>query len=112
MAVIEKTSGAQTATINTEHTLATVTDAGIYVLRVDLANLAAGDVLELRLYAKARDATDSERLMYSASYGPILPAHLLTDSVPVVSAGYFKVTLKQTAGTGRAWPWVVLSTGA
>lgn len=112
MAVTEKTSGSQTATISTEHALATVTDAGIYVLRVDLGNLAAGDIVELRLYGKARNATDSERLLYSASYGPIVPGHLLTDSVPVVSSGHLRATLRQTAGTGRAWPWVILSTGA
>lgn len=112
MAVSEKTSGSQTATISTEHTLATVTDAGIYVLRVDLNNLAAGDVLELRVYAKARNATDSERQLYSATFGPIAPADKVTDSIPVVAAGHFKATLKQTAGTGRAFPWVILSTGA
>ena len=108
----EKTSGSQTATISTEHTLATVTDAGIYVLRVDLNNLAPGDVVELRLYAKARNSSDSERLLYAASYGPLSPEAKLTDSVPVVAAGHFRASLKQTAGTGRAWPWAILSTGA
>lgn len=112
MAVTEKTSGSQTATVGTEHTLATVTDAGIYVLRVDLNNLAAGDVVELRVKAKARNATDSERLLHTATYGPIVPEAKLTDSIPALATGHFVATLKQTAGTGRAWPWVILSTGA
>lgn len=112
MAVTEKTGGQQSATLDTEHTLATVTDAGIYVLRVDLANLVAGDVVRLKVYAKARNATDPERLHYSAVYGPLPPDSKLADCVPVVSSGHFKATLEQTDGTGRAFPWVILSTGA
>lgn len=112
MAVTEKTSGSQTATLLTEHSLATVTDPGIYVLRIDLANLAAGDTVELRIYGKARNATDTERLHYSGSYGPIPPSQKLTDSVPVLSTGHFRATLRQVTGTGRAWPWAILSTGA
>jgi hypothetical protein len=105
----EKTSGSQTATVGTEHTLATVTDPGTYVLRVDVNALAAGDVVELRVKAKARNATDPERLLHGpVSYGPVPPAQKLKDSLPVLSAGHFVVTLKQTAGTGRAFPWVIL----
>lgn len=113
MAVTEKTGGSQTATISTEHTLATVTDAGIYVLRVDLNNLAAGDIVELRIKAKARNTTDTERLIHGpAIYGPVAPDQKLTDSVPILATGHFVATLKQVAGTGRAFPWVILSTGA
>lgn len=113
MAVTEKTSGSQTATVGTEHTLATVTDSGIYVLRVDLNALAAGDIVELRLKAKARNATDSERLIHGpAPYGPIAPDQKLADSPPIMATGHFVATLKQTSGTGRAFPWVILSTGA
>ncbi|MGH3987825.1 MAG: hypothetical protein ACRDTZ_10955 [Pseudonocardiaceae bacterium] len=113
MAVTEKTSGSQTATISTEHTLATVTDPGIYVLRVDINALAVGDIVELRVYAKCRNATDSERLKDGpAIYGPIVPDSKLPDSIPVLATGHYKATLKQTAGTGRAFPWVILSTGA
>ncbi|MGH3899322.1 MAG: hypothetical protein ACRDTA_13990 [Pseudonocardiaceae bacterium] len=61
--VEEVAGGSHTATIGTEHTLATVTDPGMYVQRVDLANMVAGDVVELRVYATAR-TTDTERLMY------------------------------------------------
>jgi hypothetical protein len=112
MAVTEKTGGSQTATLDTEHTLATVTDAGIYVLRVDLANLAAGDIVVLRIKAKARNATDSERLLHYATYGPVPPTAKLVDAIPVLATGHFVATLEQTDGTGRAFPWVILSTGA
>lgn len=112
MAVTEKTGNSQTATLDTEHVLATVTDAGIYVLRVFLTNLAAGDIVRLRVYVKARNATDAEGIIYEGLYGPIVPALKYTDSIPVVAAGHFKATLEQTDGTARAWPWVILSTGA
>lgn len=113
MAVTEKIHGSQTATVNTEHSLATVTDPGIYVLRVDLSALVAGDIVELRVYAKARNGTDSEQLKDGpVSYGPIVPTERLPDSIPVISAGHYRATLKQVAGTGRAFPWVILSTGA
>ena len=42
--------GTQTATINTEHTLADTSAAATYQLTVSLVNMAAGDVTGLRLY--------------------------------------------------------------
>lgn len=113
MAVTEKTGNSQTATIGTEHTLATVTDAGIYVLRTYLTNLAAGDIVELRIYTKGRNAIDPEGVIHGpAMYGPIPPDQKYVDSVPIMTTGHFKATLKQVAGTGRAFPWVILSSGA
>lgn len=112
MTVSVNTSGSQTATISTEHTLATITTAGIYQLMTDLGNLAAGDIVELRAYGKARSG-DTERLMWGpVSYGPIVPAQLLPPSPAIVTAVSLKFTLKQTTGTGRAFPWAVYSTGA
>lgn len=112
MTVSVNTSGSQTAVISTEHTLATITTAGIYQLMTDLGNLAAGDIVELRAYGKARSG-DTERLMWGpVSYGPIVPSQLLPPSPAIVTAVSLKFTLKQTAGTGRAFPWAVYSTGA
>lgn len=113
MAVSVSNSGSQTATINTEHTLgAAITTAGIYQLKVDMANLAAGDVLELRMYGKVR-STDTERLMWGpVSYGPVPPSVGIAVSPADVCAVSVKFTLKQTAGTGRAYPWAIYSTGA
>lgn len=112
MAVSVNTSGSQTATINTEHTLATITAAGIYQLLVDLGALVAGDIVELRAYGKAR-STDTERLMWGpVSYGPIVPTQLLPLSPAFITAVSLRLSLKQVAGTGRAFPWAVYSTGA
>lgn len=113
MAVSINNSGSQTATISTEHTLGSaITTAGIYQLKVDMANLAAGDILELRMYGKVR-STDTERLMWGpVSYGPIPPSVDIAVSPADVCAASVKFTLKQVAGTGRAFPWAIYSTGA
>jgi hypothetical protein len=113
VAVSINQSGSQTATINTEHTLGSaITTAGIYQYLVDIANLAAGDIVELRIYGKVR-SSDTERLMFGpVTYGPIPPSVDIAVSPAVVTAASFKATLKQVAGTGRAFPWAIYSTGA
>ena len=109
MTVQVNTSGSQTATIATEHTLATVATAGVFLLVVDLATLVAGDVVELRVYGKAR-SSDTERLLHRGTYGPSPLASPLVMSVPLVSPHHLKATLKQTDGTGRAFPWAIYET--
>lgn len=114
MAVSILASGSQTAVVNTEHILntAATTAAGIYVCKVDLGTIVAGDIVELRMYGKVR-ATDTERLMWGpASYGPIVPSVLIAVAPADVCAASVKWTLKQVAGTARAWPWAIYSTGA
>ena len=49
MAVTSVGSGSQSCTLDTEHTLDTETTAGVYVLVVDMNNLADGDVVILRI---------------------------------------------------------------
>lgn len=105
-------SGSQTATIGTEHTLGSaITTAGVYQLVVDLNAMAAGatpDILELRVYGKAR-SSDTERLIYCATYFSSQGPTLLVQDIARISPHYYKVTLKQTQGTGRAYPWAVYS---
>lgn len=101
-------SSSQTATISTEHTLDTLATAGVYVLVVDVAALVGGDVVELRVYGKARTG-DTERLLHVGTYAH-QQASPLVMSVPVVSPHHFKATLKQVAGTGRSFPWAIYST--
>jgi hypothetical protein len=112
MTVTVNTSNSTTPTVGTETTLATITTAGIYQLYTDIANLAAGEVVELRAYGKARSG-DTERLMWGpASYGPILPLQLLPTSPAIVTAVSLRFSIKQVNGTARAFPWAVYSTGA
>lgn len=101
--------GSQTATINTEHVLADTSAAGSYVLSVDTINMAAGDILELRLYEMVLTG-GTHRVAYYARYDDAQAADdLIKISVPISTAltdsGAIEATLKQTAGTGRVFPW-------
>ncbi len=98
--------GEQTATLTSEHVLATVTAAGTYQLMVDVANLAAGETLWLRIYGKAR-STGTERLLYSHRVKGETLVEPLVGSLAVVSPHHAKFTLRQDGGTGRAFPWAV-----
>ncbi len=100
-------SGTQTATIGTEHILATDTTNKTYVLVVDTGAMVDGDVLELRIYTIVLSA-GTERVAYVIEYDN-LQGEPQKYSVPVPADISFKATLKQTAGTGRAFPWKVLS---
>jgi hypothetical protein len=106
-------SGTQTATITTEHVLLddTTHEGKVYDAMIDMANLTSGDVVEIRLYAKLLVGGTLHRVYY-ARYGesqdnennfksPIVYVPALT----VMKE--WKLTLKQTVGTGRAFDWTV-----
>jgi hypothetical protein len=115
MAVSEFASGTQTATLTTEHSLASVNVAGVFRLWVDCEALAAGDVVELRVKGKALaggtkrgidvvsiagvQVTDRKLFISDAYDNP----HAVTDAL--------EFTLLQTFGTGRVFPWSVRKTG-
>ena len=106
MALTSKSSGSQTATLTTDHTLATITDAGTYVLTVDTANLADGETLTLRIKSKTRSA-DTSRLVYEANFEHAQSENFkASPAIPVIAEGVF--TLEQNGGTGRAFPWNIL----
>ncbi len=99
-------SGSQSATINTKHSLYATTNSGIYSLMVDATNMVLGDVLELSVDV-AYASGGTRRQTYAATY-----AHAQSDpgkiSVPVVAPWGAEFNLKQTAGTGRSFPWAVV----
>jgi hypothetical protein len=103
----ESSNGSQTATLDTEHTLDTQTSAGVYQLKVDLSNMADGDILELRVKTRARSADGTDRLEYFATYANAQALPIAT-SIPV-TASRAVFTLKQTDGTGRTYTWSVNS---
>jgi len=107
MAWTLENSGSQTATIDTEHNLiSAVTTNATYVLKVDAANMANGDVLKLRIKTKCRSG-DTLLLAYMATFRDV-QTEPLKISVPVPSDIEITITLEQTDGTGRAFPWAVL----
>lgn len=102
MTWIVDSSGSQTAVISTEHSLATPTTIGNYRLSVDTVNLVNGDLLELRCYDMV-DGTNY-RQVYKGTYQHIQTnVGKISPDVAVTTQGKF--TLKQTAGTGRVFPW-------
>ena len=112
MALSVNTSGSQTATLTTEHTLATVTAANVYQLAVDLSAMIGGttpDIVVIREYGKAR-SSDTERLIKAYTLvGAQTETLFLT--VPRISPHHYKVTLTQVQGSaGRAFPWAIYQT--
>ena len=106
MPVLEA-SGTQTAAIGTEHTLSTITLNRTLLFVVDTGAMVNADVLELRVNTTVLSAGTS-RLAYFASYRDIQGAPQKI-SIPIPSDISSVFTLKQTAGTGRSFPWKVLS---
>jgi hypothetical protein len=98
-------SGTQTATINTEHTLYNPTTNKFFTGYVDLTNMASGDTVELRVYVIAKTA-GAYILYYVQTYTDV-QTNKLVYVAPLPSDIGWKLTLKQTAGTGRTYDWRV-----
>lgn len=112
MAVTAQATGTQTATIGTEHNLANVAIAGTFTLHVDKNAMAAGDLLELRIYQMVLTG-GTARVAYKTSYFDAqLADDLIAISVPIsnelTDSTSLQFTLKQTLGTGRSFPWKIL----
>ncbi|MEU8158039.1 hypothetical protein AB0B94_30670 [Micromonospora sp. NPDC048986] len=109
MALEIEYDGDQAATISTEHTLATITGADTRVLVVDLSPMVAGDSVTLRIKTAVR-AGGTERVAYTAIFaGATAVPIAFSPPVPMPTGG--TVTLQQTAGTGRTYPWAVYAFG-
>ena len=81
--------------------------SGVFLPQIDLSNMAAGDVTEIRIYNQANSGSSLVQEVYvsfSGAQSDVLPP------LPALPAtiGY-KVTLKQTAGTNRSYQWSVLN---
>ena len=94
-------------TINTETTVGTaISSAGTYQLDLDVSNLANGatpDRLEIRVYGKTLSGDTKSLYDIWTLEGVQVEAIKYTPIYPVVN--YLEFTLKQTAGTGRAFKY-------
>jgi hypothetical protein len=75
--------------------------------------MAAGDVVELRIYQIVLTA-GTRRVAYFATFNGAQPAdNMIQISVPIsnelTDTASLRFTLKQTAGTARSFPWKVIS---
>jgi predicted component of type VI protein secretion system len=108
MAIAELYSGSQTATISTEHVLNSPTPNttdGIFQVFIDVSAMVAADVLELRIKEKCRAADTIRQVLMSTLAG--VQSDPLWVSPSLILMHGWDVTLKQTAGTGRAFPWSI-----
>ena|SRR5438874_1531739 len=112
MAVVSEGGAVQTAVIGTEHILLDIAESGVFVFEVNTKNMAAGDVLELRI-SLIMLTGETRDVAYFYTY---TGAQSIDDRVkifPPVSndltdTGSVRCTLKQTLGTGRNYSWKVL----
>lgn len=110
MAVISEGTATQTAVIGTEHVLVALTGAKTYMLLVDATPMLGGvtpDIVVLRVKAKVLTA-GAEVLAYEQSFVGLQGSKLKV-SIPIPSLFSVSFTLTQTQGTGRAYPWLVVS---
>jgi len=105
--VLIEASGTQTAVIGTEHSLATVADAKISKLFVDVSALALGDELELRVKVAAASGGTRRQVSFGVYQNVQEDGIIVTE--PFAAPYGAEYTLKQTAGTARTFPWVVIS---
>ena len=101
-------SGTQTATVSTEHSLSDSTTAGTFQLAVDTSNLSSTEAVELRAYEKVINTSGTYRqvaivTVYAGDPSP------LSLSPPLLCPNGAKFTLKQLSGTGRSFDWAVWS---
>lgn len=105
-------NGTQTAVIGTEHQLADTAVAGVYSFHVDKNAMVAGDVLELRVYQMVLTGGTSRVVYEQTFYGAQASDDQIAISAPIgnelTDATALRFSLKQTFGTGRAFPWKVL----
>lgn len=112
MAVTVQASGTTTPTVGTEDQLADTGTVGVFTFHIDTTNMAAGDVLEVRVYQMIITGGTS-RVAYIANYADAQPADdMIKVSVPIgnelTDSTALRFSLKQTFGTARAFPWKVL----
>lgn len=112
MAVASFAHGTQTATVTTEHDVADVNVAGVFTFHVDTVNMVAGDILELRVYQMTLTSGTKRVAFFQQYQGAQLTDDLIKVSLPIgnelTDSTSLSFTLKQTFGTGRAFPWKVL----
>jgi hypothetical protein len=106
MALTDLAHGTKTLTGgSTEDTVEDDTAGGTYVTQIDLSAMVNGDVIILRVYTKPLTG-GTLRVLYYLTFANV-QAEPIIQTGPVPSKYEYKVTMTQTAGTGRACDWVV-----
>jgi hypothetical protein len=112
LAVTAHASNTTTPTVGVENFLTSPNVAGTFTLHIDTVNMAAGDVLEVRIYQMVLTG-GTQRVAYFQSYaGAQNVDDLIKISVPIsnelTDTNALRFSINQTFGTARAYPWKVL----
>lgn len=107
MAVTVEASGTQTAVVGTEHSLGVITGTKSYMLVVDVGVMVNGDEVELRVKGKVL-AAGTRKLIDLVVFQHAQPEPV-TVFGPYPAGVDIEFSVKQTAGTGRAFDWAVWS---
>jgi hypothetical protein len=105
--VIIEASGTQTATPGTEHTLSSPSTAKTRALLVDVAALSGSETVTLKI--KGAVLASGTVQVISTNTFPSGLADPHTQSVPVFMPQGGTFTLTQTGGTGRSYPWSIIT---
>lgn len=89
---------------NNSTTLTPQTGDGIYQAFVDLANMAAGDVYDLRIYEKVTSG-GTQRVLFVITFSGVQPGPFVSATLILIHGWDF--TLKKTAGTDRSIGWSI-----
>lgn len=102
----------QTFNLTNEYVLSDAAAAATYTMHVDKINMAAGDVVEFRAYQVIITAGTGHVAYFARYSDAAVTDDMITISVPIsnelTDLSALRFTLKQTLGTGRAFPWKVL----
>jgi hypothetical protein len=107
MTVYASNGSPSALTVGTETNLATSIPAGNYVVNVDIAALAAGESLTLRIYRPAVGGGTERMLPPQTVSWPLVATLLTTPAFHLEGSG--RVSIQQAGGTGRAFPWAIES---
>lgn len=107
MAISVTNYGTLTASSSEQTLGASRTDGKTYVLQVDLGEMVAGDVVEIR--AKAKVLTGStEATIYKATFANA-QGYPVVQTPPIPAPYQVTFTLKQPTGTARDFDYALMS---
>lgn len=109
----QSTSGSQSCTVTTEHSLATTTTAGTYIVRLDFNAAVEGTTPDRFRVAFKTKTLSSSTARYEQSW-EIEGAQYLDNwcSDPVCIVHSLEVLLTQTTGTSRTVDWSLIRVDA
>ena len=96
------------AALDTEYNLNTaITTTKTLIFEVDTVNLANGETVTFQVKVTVL-AAGANRVAYQAIYKHV-QAEPIKVSIPIPSDVSYQITIKQSGGTARAYPWKIFS---